>query len=275
MNETLTGREFQNKYMLWALIALELFMSFSFLGYIHIDPISITFVYIPVLAAGCLMGPKESTLVGAIFGLASMWKASAFYVGAGDMIFSPIQSGRPLESILLSVGSRALFGLISGLLYQLARRGRHPLVNMLNNWAQEHGGETAGFFIILDIDHFKEINDQLGHPAGDRVLREAAEKLRSVFGGRGILGRLGGDEFVALIQGPMTREDMERQMERLKEEMNAIRLSKGTVTCSVGVIPVEGGAAIDELYRRADRLLYEAKQKGKDQFVLSGRKDIC
>lgn len=163
MNETLTGREFQNKYMLWALIALELFMSFSFLGYIHIDPISITFVYIPVLAAGCLMGPKESTLVGAIFGLASMWKASAFYVGAGDMIFSPIQSGRPLE----------------------------------------------------------------------------------------------------------------RQMERLKEEMNAIRLSKGGVTCSVGVIPVEGGAAIDELYRRADRLLYEAKQKGKDQFVLSGRKDIC
>ena len=64
-------------------------------------------------------------------------------------------------------------------------------------------------------------------------------------------------------------------MERLKEEMSAIRLSKGTVTCSVGVIPVEGGAAIDELYRRADRLLYEAKQKGKDQFVLSGRKDIC
>lgn len=68
---------------------------------------------------------------------------------------------------------------------------------------------------------------------------------------------------------------MERQMERLKEEMNAIRLSKGGVTCSVGVIPVEGGAAIDELYQRADRLLYEAKQKGKDQFVLSGRKDIC
>lgn len=94
MNETLTGREFQNKYMLWALIALELFMSFSFLGYIHIDPISITFVYIPVLAAGCLMGPKEATLVGTIFGLASMWKASAYYVGVGDMIFSPIQSGR-------------------------------------------------------------------------------------------------------------------------------------------------------------------------------------
>ena len=61
MEGTFTGK---NKYVLWALIALELFMSFSFLGYIHIDPISITFVYIPVLAAGCLMGPKEATLVG-------------------------------------------------------------------------------------------------------------------------------------------------------------------------------------------------------------------
>ena len=91
----------------------------------------------------------------------------------------------------------------------------------------------------------------------------------------GILGRLGGDEFVALIRDPMTREDMERQMGRLKEEMNAIRLPKGAVTCSMGAIPVEGGAAIDDLYRKADRLLYEAKQKGKDQFVLSGEKDTC
>ena len=459
MEGTFTGK---NKYVLWALIALELFMSFSFLGYIHIDPISITFVYIPVLAAGCLMGPKEATLVGTIFGLASMWKASAYYVGVGDMIFSPIQSGRPLESILLSVGSRALFGLISGLLYQSARRGKHPLVNMLlvsslgrvlhsflvygfmgiffpemgfgisntlndifhtdfipstlavdliiflcyiflrseyvrkyiyrietvdqvyaisdhnkrgmwttvfltllaafsvtlyftdriesvmhrygidlsdrisydmlhlqiqfllgilslsflvilvitvhqknlnylyyearldgltgllgrqqffqsaqdilDGWGAEKEGETTGFFIILDIDHFKKINDQLGHPAGDRVLREAAEKLRKIFGSSGILGRLGGDEFVALIRDPMTREDMERQMGRLKEEMNAIRLPKGAVTCSMGAIPVEGGAAIDDLYRKADRLLYEAKQKGKDQFVLSGEKDTC
>ena len=64
-------------------------------------------------------------------------------------------------------------------------------------------------------------------------------------------------------------------MERLKEEMNAIRLSKGGAPCSVGVSRGAGGRAIDELYRRADRLLYEAKQKGKDQFVLSGRKDIC
>ena len=61
-----------NIYLLWGLIAVELFMSFSFMGYIHIEPISLTFVYIPVLVAGCILGPKESALIGAVFGLASM-----------------------------------------------------------------------------------------------------------------------------------------------------------------------------------------------------------
>ena len=82
-----------DSYILCILIAAELFMSFSFLGYIHIEPISMTFVYIPVLVAGCVLGPKEGTLVGTIFGLASMWKASAFYIGDGDTIFSPVRSG--------------------------------------------------------------------------------------------------------------------------------------------------------------------------------------
>ena len=76
-----------NIYVLLILVAIELFMLFSFLGYIHVEPISLTFVYIPVLMAGCLLGPKEAALVGAVFGLASMWKASAFYVGSGDAVF--------------------------------------------------------------------------------------------------------------------------------------------------------------------------------------------
>lgn len=117
-------------YLLWALIALELLMSFSFLGYIHIEPISITTVYIPVLLAGCLLGPKEAAIVGMVFGLASMWKASAFYVASGDMFFSPFMSGEPIQSILLSTGARMLFGFTVGLLYRLAKRGKHPLVGI-------------------------------------------------------------------------------------------------------------------------------------------------
>ncbi len=111
-------------YLLGTLVAVELLMSFSFLGYIHVEPISITLAYIPVLLTGALMGPLESTFLGAVFGLASMWKASASYVMALDQLFSPTMSGHPLESVLLSVGSRMLFGLLIGLLYMAARHGR-------------------------------------------------------------------------------------------------------------------------------------------------------
>lgn len=123
-------------YLLWGLVAIELLMSFSFLGYIHIQPISLTIVYIPVLAAGCLMGPWEATLVGIVFGLASMWKASSFYISAGDMMFSPIMSGKPIQSILMSVGARALFGLVTGILYAAAKRRKHP---------------TAGIFLVTSV----------------------------------------------------------------------------------------------------------------------------
>ena len=113
-----------DRYLLETLIALELLMSFSFLGYFHVEPISITIAYIPVLIAGALLSPKSSALVGLFFGLASMWKASASYVMPADQLFSPMLSENPAGSLMLSVGSRVLFGLAIGLLYGLARRLR-------------------------------------------------------------------------------------------------------------------------------------------------------
>ena len=108
-------------YLLAALTAIELLMSFSFLGYFHVEPISITIAFIPVLLAGCLIGPGASSLVGLVFGTASMWKASAPYVTAADRVFSPFLSSRPVASLLLNLGSRVLFGLITGLLFYLAK----------------------------------------------------------------------------------------------------------------------------------------------------------
>ena len=93
-----------------------------FPGYFHIGQLSFTLSYIPVLLAGCLLGPVDSTILGMTFGLASLWKASASYVGAGDRIFSPFLSGEPFSSLLLSVGSRMLFGAVIGLLYWAAKR---------------------------------------------------------------------------------------------------------------------------------------------------------
>lgn len=87
------------KYVFVLLLAIELIMSFTFLGFIHIDPISLTTAYIPIVVVGCLLGPLESTLIGLVFGLASMYKASALYVVSDDKIFSPLYSGNSIGSI--------------------------------------------------------------------------------------------------------------------------------------------------------------------------------
>ena len=141
---------------------------------------------------------------------------------------------------------------------------------ILKDMKAPHGGKT-GCFLILDIDHFKEINDRNGHPAGDRVLKRLAENLKELFENRGILGRLGGDEFVALIYHPMTKTEIEKLLNQLKQEMAEGAGEGEAATCSIGVIPVEPGYTIEELYRSADRLLYEAKKQGKNQFVFGYR----
>lgn len=123
MERTYKENPIQN-CLLAGIIAIELLMSFSFLGYLHIKPISITFAYIPVLLAGCILGPVSSALVGAIFGLASLWKASASYVLPADQIFSPFLSGDPIGSLFVSLGSRILFGFLVGILYRAVKRAR-------------------------------------------------------------------------------------------------------------------------------------------------------
>lgn len=448
-----------NIYLLAVLIAIELFMSFSFLGYVHIQPLSLTFVYIPVLVTGCMLGPWESTIVGFVFGLTSMWKATAFYVGAGDAVFSPSMSGKPLESIILSIGMRTLFGLIIGILFHIAKKCKHPLpwiiftasigrmihtvliygcmwllfpevgyglhnivsdfirwdfilftivadiivvlsyflrqsaflknfllrirqVDRINSMivpnkrrriivlvlvilssfsvavyftnrietvmrqydiklsdeitydlmhlqiqflfgiislailvilgimlyqknidylyyeakmddltglfgrqqffhmgkkllekylADYDSSDKTGCFIILDIDSFKSINDNYGHPAGDQILKEVARNFCDSFGDENIFGRLGGDEFVALIVEPISKKEIEQALNKMKDRLKKSEVQGIAVTCSIGVIPIEKEYSLEKMYKHADRLLYEAKKNGKNQFVFGYR----
>lgn len=441
-------------YILGSMIALEVLVSVSFLGYLHIEPISITFAYIPILITGMLMGPAESTVVGSVFGLISMGKASASYVMAGDRIFSPLMSGSPIKSILLSVGTRALFGFIVGLLYRFAKKSRRPdlWIGVISFWGKSvhsllvfsvmallfpdlgYGIATAfsdflsignllvmsgtaaivllirralrsspykrfeqrmsmlknlqpaeqqspnrlllisilveflltcavtvyfvgrtrymleqngidvstailsdlfllqtqflvgilalmfllmvlqvfnrryaacgeyeasldtltsvwnrksffqrseqtlanmrrndiwhGYFIMLDVDWFKQINDQFGHPEGDRVLHDIAQCLRQIFAPIGQIGRLGGDEFAILVDQPVARETLEKELNTFTERVADLSGPAPSLTCSIGVLMLTSPASIDELYQKADQLLYQAKQQGRNQYVL-------
>ncbi len=440
-------------YLLGVLVALELLMSFSFFGYLHVEPISITIAYIPVLLAGALLGPVDSMALGAVFGLASMWKATASYVMPGDQMFSPFMSGKPLESFLMSVGARTLFGLVIGVLFYWARKAKHkqlwvgvvsffgecihalfvytvmfacfpeagylpsdalgslrsvggivsnlliaaviytswhiqqsrlwgqfqtkveiarsahfqeryhwlsliviilvtvcsavavafyfvhridyvleefgvtldsvgyadmlhlqiqfmigvmslmslvivflifnrryatymnqgaktdPLTGVLNRGSffqtchtvlQKFSVQTSpsGYFIMVDLDWLKRINDQYGHPEGDRALRELAQALQKTFGPDGLVGRVGGDEFAVLLCSPISREELETKLRHLQDWIHRIVWHDYRASCSIGVLLVFGPGAPEELYREADHLLYEAKAQGRDRYII-------
>lgn len=115
------------RYLFCVYVLVELLMSSSFLGYIHVPPVSITVAYIPILLAAISLGIPQALALGVIFGSTSAYKASVYYVSLGDMVFSPVLSATPLNSIMLSIGSRAIFALIIGLLCHYALKTKYKL----------------------------------------------------------------------------------------------------------------------------------------------------
>ncbi len=113
--------------------------------------------------------------------------------------------------------------------------------------------------MLIDVDHFKEINDQHGHPAGDDKLREVATGLRSVMRGDDMVARYGGDEFIAIAHG-VTRAEAVFLAERLRD---AARECGASVSIGVAVCP-EDGAAEADLIEAADNALYRAKEAGRN-----------
>lgn len=102
-------------------IALEFVLAFSGIGY-FIPYDSATIMYIPVIIAAYLYGKGAGALIGAVFGITSIWKASIIGVGYFDSLFSPLSSGNVIGSVYLSLGARILFGFISGMLFSAFKK---------------------------------------------------------------------------------------------------------------------------------------------------------
>lgn len=122
--------------------------------------------------------------------------------------------------------------------------------------------------IMVDIDHFKQINDSHGHLAGDAVLREAARRLRSSIRPYDSIGRYGGEEFLIIVPGTNPQGAFS-QAERLRVSMSRepITFSDGhvNVTISLGVTVNSGGEKGEELIHAADAALYRAKSRGRNR----------
>lgn len=133
--------------------------------------------------------------------------------------------------------------------------------------------ETVTGVVMLDIDHFKQINDQFGHETGDDVLRMAAETLAGSLRSTDFLARWGGEEFLAIL--PHTTEALlPRVVGRLLRlvHRSGVDHPEGRirVTVSAGVTALQAGDTVHELVDRADRLLYLAKQEGRNCYRFDG-----
>ncbi len=152
---------------------------------------------------------------------------------------------------LTGLANRVLFHIRLGEAIARCRRGEHFAV------------------LYLDLDHFKAVNDTLGHPVGDTLLREVTERLKSIVREVDTVARLGGDEF-AIVQSISQPTDSTALARRLIEavgapyEINAQRINIGT-SIGIAVVPSDGGD-VDEIIKNADLALYRSKADGRGRY---------
>lgn len=139
--------------------------------------------------------------------------------------------------------------------------------------AQRNGSSLA--LAMLDIDHFKRFNDRYGHPAGDRVLKDAGRAVAGAVRGIDLAGRYGGEELVLLLVDVDT-EAATAAVERVRAAIAQVRLPHvpDAVTASAGVALHHGAfdrCGVADLIRRADAALYRSKAEGRDRTTLEAR----
>ncbi len=146
---------------------------------------------------------------------------------------------------------------------------RQTLDEALHNATRRQKGCAL---LMIDLDRFKNVNDTLGHPVGDALLRQVAERLKSVMGNHGQVGRLGGDEFQAVLPGVVDVGLLESLARTLIEQTSRPYMIEGhkvMIGASVGVaIGDPGRTTADAMVRNADLALYAAKAAGRGKHCL-------
>lgn len=123
--------------------------------------------------------------------------------------------------------------------------------------------------VFCDLDHFKAVNDQLGHLIGDQAIIDAANKIKGVFDKDALIGRFGGDEFCVFAQS-VKRDELEERVRVLVEGLDKTYSENGkfvTITASVGIAYLpQRKCAIEELLEYADKALYQVKESGRNHY---------
>ena len=173
----------------------------------------------------------------------------------------PSSLQRRLEELQERASKDALSGLLN----------RVSMEQYIKKRLQSMGPEETCALFIIDLDNFKQVNDTLGHQAGDQAIRQAAQILSDLFRAKDIVGRLGGDEFAVFLAGEVTEKLVRKKAAAICSGLQLVLGGSPAVnlTASVGVYIAAGNLEhFEGLYQSADLALYRAKKSGKHSFYV-------
>ena len=240
--------------------------------------------YLQVGRAAGLGGPHEGWSVrtfGARVAGGVLGNLNSLTLMIGGCLLSVVLG---LLLFVLGTGRRRALSLVSEKTRELSHQALHDTLTGLPNRAlvldragqmlarvARQPGMMAGA-LFIDIDGFKNVNDSLGHAAGDQLLRVVGERLQGAAREQDTVGRLGGDEFVVLVELTAGEESLDLLADRLTEALREpVEVDGGRkvfpVTASIGVA-VGRYATADAILRDADLALYAAKAAGRDRYAL-------
>jgi two-component system cell cycle response regulator len=197
--------------------------------------------------------------------------------GANDFVTKPVVAEELSARLSNLIMLRELFDRLEAqheLVKEMALRDRltslhnrhHLDAEMPKLMAEAVQKRTPLSLMVIDIDHFKKINDSQGHSKGDEVLIAVADILRGLCRGQQLLVRFGGEEFVLVLPGATTL-NAGLAAELLRERIAAAHPAGIPVTASFGITTLITGDNFDQMFSRADAALYEAKRSGRNQVI--------
>lgn len=178
-----------------------------------------------------------------------------------EVVYSALSGKQEKSEVAARFEKMARSDMLTGLDNRLAMQMR--LSELLDTVEEEHDGKLT--VIWMDLDHFKTINDTLGHLAGDKVLIVTAQRVKAVLGNRGWLARFGGDEFVIMARVASTEEAHLLGVEILESISQPVSINENTVevAASLGIaVSPDHGRQSEIMLKNADIALYHAKNEG-------------
>lgn len=140
--------------------------------------------------------------------------------------------------------------------------------------ARSQRTNTPLALLFLDLDGFKDVNDKLGHQAGDQVLKIVAERITKIMRKSDTAGRMGGDEFAVILEGSVTRDTAALVAQKILAELSSpYTLEESSISylsASLGIaFAPDHGVDLDALFANADKAMYTAKDQGKNRFAIA------